>query len=91
MARVHYLLPLLERWLQDRLNAGGEIGRLRAPLLFFHGDQDDIVPIGLGRQLYALAPEPKEFVVLPGAGHNDTYWAAGNLYFAKLREFLVKL
>ena len=91
MARVHYLLPPLERWLQDRLNAAGEIGRLRAPVIFFHGDQDDIVPIELGRQLYALAPEPKEFVVLPGAGHNDTYWAGGNLYFAKVREFLVRL
>jgi fermentation-respiration switch protein FrsA (DUF1100 family) len=91
MARVHYLLPPLERWLQDRLNAGGEIGRLRAPVLFFHGDRDDIVPIELGRRLYALAPEPKEFVVLPGAGHNDIYWAGGDLYFAKLREFLGRL
>jgi len=91
MARAHYLLPALERWLKDRLNAAGEIGRLRAPVLFFHGDRDEIVPIELGRQLYALAPEPKEFVVLPGASHNDTYWAGGNLYFVKLGEFLSRL
>ena len=91
MARAHYLLPGLERWLKDRLNATDEIRRLRAPVIFFHGDRDDIVPIELGRRLYALAPEPKEFVVLPGAGHNDTYWAGGNLYFGKLKEFLARL
>jgi uncharacterized protein len=91
MARAHYLLPGLERWLKDRLNAAAEIGRLHAPVIFFHGDRDEIVPIELGRRLYATAPEPKEFVVLPGAGHNDTYWVGQNLYFGKLREFLSRL
>jgi fermentation-respiration switch protein FrsA (DUF1100 family) len=91
MARAHYLLPVLERWLKDRLNAAAEIDRLRAPVIFFHGDRDEIVPIELGRRLYVMAPEPKEFVVLPGAGHNDTYWAGENLYFGKLREFLSRL
>jgi uncharacterized protein len=34
-----------------------------------HGDQDYTIPIRFGQKLYAIAPEPKEFVALPGAGH----------------------
>jgi hypothetical protein len=91
IARVHYPLPLVKRWLEDRFDAASEIGRLRAPLLFFHGDQDRTVPLRLGRALYEAAPEPKEFVTLPGAGHNDTYQVAEGLYFEKLKRFLARL
>ncbi len=64
------------------------ITRVRAPLLFFHGDRDDIVPIELGRALYAAAPEPKRFESIDGAGHNDTVVVGGNAYFAKIGAFL---
>jgi fermentation-respiration switch protein FrsA (DUF1100 family) len=42
----------------------------------------------LGRGLFEAAPNPKEFVVIPGAGHNDTYYVAGKDYFDKLESFL---
>jgi fermentation-respiration switch protein FrsA (DUF1100 family) len=63
------------------------IPRLRAPLLFFHGDRDDIVPIDLGRALFAAAPEPKRFEVIAGAGHNDTVEVGGAAYLARLGSF----
>lgn len=91
MARAHYPLPYAERLLKHRLNAVGEISQVRAPILFFHGDKDRIVPIRLGRGLFEAAPNPKEFVVIPGAGHNDTYYVAGKDYFDKLESFLAKL
>jgi fermentation-respiration switch protein FrsA (DUF1100 family) len=91
IARDHYPLPLVESWLRNRFNAVGEIGRLRSPLLYFHGDRDEIVPIRLGRQLFEAAPEPKEFVMLSGAGHNDTYWVGGKAYFDRIVAFLEKL
>jgi hypothetical protein len=69
----------------------GEIGGVQVPVLFFHGDNDKIVPIRLGRALYEAAPSPKEFVVIPGAGHNDTFYVAGKGYFDKLESFLDKL
>jgi fermentation-respiration switch protein FrsA (DUF1100 family) len=64
------------------------ITRLRAPLLFFHGDRDTIVPIELGRALFAAAPEPKRFEAIVGAGHNDTVVVGGDAYFAKIARFL---
>ncbi len=39
------------------------------PLLLVHGSQDDLVPLSHGRRLYGAAGEPKELVVLEGAGH----------------------
>lgn len=91
MARAHYPLPFLKRSLDNRLNAVSKIGGVEAPILFFHGDQDRIVPIQLGRKLYEAAPQPKEFVVIPGAGHNDTYLVMGGDYFTKLKDFLANL
>jgi fermentation-respiration switch protein FrsA (DUF1100 family) len=91
MARVHYLLPFAERLLKNRLNAGGKISRVRVPMLFFHGDNDSIVPIRLGRALYQAAPDPKEFIVLRGAGHDDTYLIGGDKYFDRLEAFIENL
>lgn len=64
------------------------IGRVRAPLLFFHGDRDEIVPYALGRSLYDAAPEPKAFETLRGAGHNDTVEVGGRAYLDRIGAFL---
>ena len=91
MARAHYPLPFAETLLEHRLNALGQIVQVRVPILFFHGDKDRIVPIKVGRKLFEAAPNPKEFVVLPGAGHNDTYFVGGEDYFKKIESFFASL
>ncbi|MCB2188222.1 MAG: alpha/beta hydrolase [Deltaproteobacteria bacterium] len=88
LARQHFALPLPRAWLARRFDNLGRIQGVRAPLLFLHGDADDIVPWELGRALYEAAPGPKEFRTIPGAGHNDTYDRAGPAYFSWLRDFL---
>jgi len=35
------------------------------------GDADTLIPMALGRQVYDAAPEPKTWLTVPGAGHND--------------------
>ena len=72
----------------EMFDSESKISELRAPLLFFHGDHDDIVNIELGRRLYAQAPEPKTFEVIEGAGHNDTIEIGGSAYFERIRLFL---
>ena len=71
-----------------RFDSERKITRLQAPLLFFHGDRDEIVPYDLGRQLFDAAPEPKAFETIPGAGHNDTVQLGGRPYFERIRRFL---
>ncbi len=39
------------------------------PLLMIHGDHDQVVGIQHARRLYALAKQPKELLVVQGAGH----------------------
>ncbi|MFC4373167.1 alpha/beta hydrolase [Nocardia halotolerans] len=53
------------------------IGRLRVPVLMMHGARDELLPLRHAERLYAAANEPKELVVVPGAGHNDVIDALG--------------
>lgn len=39
------------------------------PLLMVHGREDELVPVEHAKQLYELAGEPKELLILEGAGH----------------------
>jgi dipeptidyl aminopeptidase/acylaminoacyl peptidase len=39
------------------------------PLLLVHGSQDDVVDVSHARRLYAKAGQPKELVIIEGAGH----------------------
>ncbi|MBM3303074.1 MAG: alpha/beta hydrolase, partial [Deltaproteobacteria bacterium] len=66
MARTHFPIPMVDGLLEKRLNSIDKIRGVKAPLLFFHGDADDIVPFRYGLELFEAAPEPKEFVALPG-------------------------
>jgi len=76
-------------WLaRGRFDSAARIRSVRAPLLFFHGDRDEIVPYALGRRLFDAAPEPKQFETIAGAGHNDTVQVGGRAYFERIRRFL---
>lgn len=44
--------------------------RLRRPLLIVHGTGDAVVPVAVGRRIFAAASDPKELVLFPGAGHD---------------------
>jgi fermentation-respiration switch protein FrsA (DUF1100 family) len=76
------------RLVRGRFDSAGKILRARAPLLFFHGDRDEIIAFELGRRLFEAAPEPKAFETLRGAGHNDTVEVGGAPYFGRIRRFI---
>ena len=78
---VHWLLGADFR-LIDRLP------HLSLPKLMFHGDNDDIIPIELGRQVFEAAKPPKFFYVIAGADHNNTYQVGGAAYFKRWSEFV---
>ncbi len=91
MARHHF--PLLSRLgpLAGRLEALAWVDRIRAPILFLHGDRDQVVPLELGRRLYQAATAPKQWVTITGAGHNDTIEVGGEQYLSHLRRFIASL
>lgn len=42
-----------------------------ARLVVFHGMEDEVIPVAMGRELAAMAPEVATFHELPGVHHND--------------------
>ncbi len=78
---VHWLIGAEFR-LVDRLP------QLSLPKLIIHGDRDEIIPLDLGRQVFDAAMQPKEWYVIQGADHNDTYQVGGASYFRRLGEFI---
>ena len=80
--------PLLGALAGHRFDSASKIARIRAPLLFFHGDRDEVVDYALGRRLFDAAPEPKSFETISGAGHNNTTQVGGRPYFERIRRFL---
>lgn len=66
----------------------GKIDKLKTPVLIIHGSDDEIIPVEMGRRLFAAAREPKEIYIIPGSHHNDTYIVGGKEYFEKLKAFI---
>ena len=91
MAKAIFGLPGLQTLLKGRFDSLGRIGAIKAPMLFFHGDQDEIVPFDLGRRLFEKASAPKQFITLSGAHHNDTVMVGGAAYLAKISAFVESL
>ncbi len=74
----HRMFPFLPlSWmLRTRLDNLAAIRRVTTPTLFLHGEADTIVPIDMGRALHgASAARLKQFVAVPGAGHNSLWWS----------------
>ncbi len=65
-----------------------KIGKIHVPIFILHGDQDEVVPFEQGRRLFEAANPPKEFYVIPGASHNNTYIIGGKPYWEAWRKFL---
>ena len=88
LAKFHYFgLPV--HWLVGaRFNLADKLKHVSVPILVIHGDQDEIVPIHLGRQVFEAAKDPKAFYLVPGADHNNLYHVGGRLYFQRLKRFV---
>lgn len=71
VGRVHYPFLPVGRLLRDRFANLERVAQLRAPLVVIAGDRDSIVPLAQSRALYDAAPQPKIFVLVRGADHND--------------------
>jgi fermentation-respiration switch protein FrsA (DUF1100 family) len=83
--------PFLPSFLFARLEGAFEtrewIRRVEAPLLVVHGTEDELVPLGMGREIFEAGLGPKQWLAVPGAGHNDMFWVGGAEYFRRIGDF----
>jgi fermentation-respiration switch protein FrsA (DUF1100 family) len=89
------LTPLLLWQLRPRLGLSANalrpidhIGQVREPVFVVSGDADPHTTPDDSRALFAAAPEPKEFWLVPGAAHEDLHAIAGAEYEERILAFL---
>jgi len=88
-AEIYPWLPV-RALARNRFGSIDRIGRVRMPILCIHGRDDTTIPVAQGRRLFAVAPDPKEFLEVAG-GHDDAFEIGRTEYEAGIRRFLEQL
>jgi uncharacterized protein len=57
------------------------VSRLASPVFVAHGTRDVVIPIRMGRQVFAAARRPGQLLIVNGAGHNDVADIGGERYW----------
>jgi fermentation-respiration switch protein FrsA (DUF1100 family) len=71
-ARTYFFLPL--KWLiTDQWRNIEHVRDVHVPLLVLHGVQDGVIPVQMGKDVFAAANEPKKLELFPEAGHADLF------------------
>ena len=90
MAELMFPVLPVRFLVHSKFNSIDKVPLLSIPKLFIHGSQDSIVPFSMGRKLFDAAKEPKEFLEILNADHNDNYIVGGEGYFHALVRFVRK-
>ena len=91
MARAMLVLPVAAAWraiARVHFDTRAVVASLHVPVSVVHGENDGIIPIRMGRAVYAAARVRGELLAVPGAGHNNVIDSAGDDYWAWMRRAL---
>ena len=84
-------LPWLPQFLhflgKNRFESGRKLSGVTAPILIAHGDPDGTIPTTEAHLLFASANEPKELLIIPGAGH-VVFGSGGEQYLSQVEQFI---
>ena len=88
MAKLYY--PFVPGFMVNlRFESDKKIARIACPKLIMHSRDDEIIPYAFGRNLFAAAAGPKEFLEVRGT-HNDNVFQSAETVEAGLTNFLEK-
>ncbi len=65
-----------------------EIRRLKTPLLIINGSADMVVAPYHSQRLFDIAPEPREYIRVDGAGHTAMYEVSPEAYYGGIARFI---
>ncbi len=75
--------------LPDPVGNDRKLAELNLPLLVIHGENDTLLPVTHGQELYDASPaEHKRILRVRGAGHNDLMFAGLRAYFDAIADFI---
>ena len=87
------MIPNLKaRMLRLNWNSKVQIANITKPVFIISGSHDVLVPSNMSDELFAAAAksEGKEYWMVLGGEHNNTFLKAGPDYVRRLREFMSK-
>lgn len=71
----------------DRFESIDKLREVGCPILVMHGRKDWTIPFHHGETLFEAANEPKGYLWIDSAGHNDLFIRAGRSYVDAIRSF----
>lgn len=75
----------------DSLDAHRHLEDFQLPILLFHGDDDEVVPISGSEDFAAELPRWVTFYIAPRAGHCESWNVDPKLFERRLRAFLARV
>ena len=72
----------------QRFDSIRKVGRLRIPVLYIHGTDDELVPHEMSRELYNRTSSSKQLKFIPGGGHNNSAAVGGEEYLQAVSNFV---
>lgn len=84
---VYFWLPL-SLLIADQYNTERHIRFVTAPVLILHGEEDEVIPVEMGKRLYRAANDPKRIETFPHGRHNDLFDHGA---WETMRNFLISL
>jgi hypothetical protein len=88
---IKYAYPFVPYWLfSSRFDSEAKIKSIKIHKLIIHSLNDEIVPFQLGKKLYEVSPEPKDFLQIQG-GHNSNFYESEELLRKKIGDFIERL
>jgi fermentation-respiration switch protein FrsA (DUF1100 family) len=85
VAAFHYPWAPVRLLMRTQFDSAAKIRSYHGPFYQSHGDRDSIVPLKFAKRLFDAANEPKRFLLVDGADHNDS---RSPPYYDRLKEFL---
>jgi uncharacterized protein len=77
--------------LTQRFDSFSKVPSLKMPVLFIHGQADRTIPYEMSEKNYAVAPQPKQLLLIPDGDHDNDAIMGGKLYLDGFKNFTDKV
>ena len=72
----------------QRFDSINKIKSLKVPVLIIHGAEDKTIPPYMAAELFVSAPQPKQLLMIPKAGHENLELVGDRQYRSSLQNFV---
>ncbi len=71
----------------EETSAKEAVQKIKVPVIFFHGESDDFVPVDMSKENFAVCNAPKKLVTVAGAGHGLSFPVDEKNYLKEVANF----